>query len=62
MILESYRVPTYVQRICTFIQCTDYENVDYFSVVDLTLIDLPGLTKVPVGDQPSNIDQLVYLS
>lgn len=26
-------------------------------VVDLTLIDLPGLTKVPVGDQPSNIEE-----
>jgi replication fork clamp-binding protein CrfC len=25
-------------------------------VVDLTLIDLPGLTKVPVGDQPPDIE------
>jgi replication fork clamp-binding protein CrfC len=24
--------------------------------VDLTLIDLPGLTKVPVGDQPPDIE------
>ena len=28
-------------------------------VVNLTLIDLPGLTKVPVGDQPQNIDLLI---
>ncbi|KAH0954379.1 hypothetical protein HN011_007762 [Eciton burchellii] len=26
------------------------------SVVNLTLIDLPGITKVPVGDQPENIE------
>lgn len=25
-------------------------------VVNLTLVDLPGLTKVPVGDQPANIE------
>jgi dynamin 1-like protein len=28
-------------------------------VVDLTLIDLPGITKVPVGDQPPDIERLV---
>lgn len=28
-------------------------------VVDLTLIDLPGLTKNPVGDQPPDIEKLV---
>lgn len=28
-------------------------------VVDLTLIDLPGITKVPVGDQPPDIEKLV---
>lgn len=27
-----------------------------FSVLDLTVIDLPGLTKVPVGDQPHDIE------
>lgn len=26
------------------------------NVVNLTLIDLPGLTKVPVGDQPTDIE------
>jgi dynamin 1-like protein len=29
------------------------------SVVDLILIDLPGLTKVSVGDQPENIEHLI---
>ena len=28
-------------------------------VIDLTLVDLPGMTKVPVGDQPSDIDQQI---
>lgn len=28
-------------------------------VVDLTLVDLPGITKVPVGDQPANIEDRV---
>lgn len=33
-------------------------NLKIFSpnVVNLTLIDLPGLTKVPVGDQPTDIE------
>lgn len=26
------------------------------SVLNLTLIDLPGMTKVPVGDQPADIE------
>ena len=29
------------------------------SVLNLTLIDLPGLTKVPVGDQPADIEQQI---
>ncbi len=29
------------------------------NVVDLTLVDLPGLTKVPVGDQPMNVAELI---
>ncbi|KAF1744257.1 hypothetical protein MXB_817, partial [Myxobolus squamalis] len=29
-------------------------------VVNLTLIDLPGLTKIPVGDQPNNISEKIY--
>lgn len=27
-----------------------------FTVLNLTLIDLPGLTKVPIGDQPADIE------
>ncbi|XP_019714229.1 dynamin-1-like protein, partial [Hippocampus comes] len=26
------------------------------NVVNLTLVDLPGITKVPVGDQPKDIE------
>ena len=29
------------------------------TVVDLTLVDLPGLTKVPVGDQPADIAEVI---
>ncbi|MDR3582220.1 MAG: dynamin family protein [Candidatus Pacebacteria bacterium] len=29
------------------------------SVLDLTLVDLPGLTKVPVNDQPLDIEQII---
>ncbi|EME30418.1 Dynamin-related protein 3B [Galdieria sulphuraria] len=29
------------------------------NVVDLTVVDLPGLTKVPVGDQPDDIEKLI---
>lgn len=28
-------------------------------VLTMTLVDLPGMTKVPVGDQPSNIEQRI---
>ena len=28
----------------------------YSTVLNLTLIDLPGITKVPVGDQPPDIE------
>lgn len=28
-------------------------------VLNLTLIDLPGITKVPVGDQPVDIEQQI---
>jgi len=36
-------------------------NLRVFSpkVLTLTLVDLPGLTKVPVGDQPKDIEKLV---
>jgi GTPase SAR1 family protein len=29
------------------------------NVIDLTLIDLPGVTKVPVGDQPADVGTLI---
>ena len=31
----------------------------YFLVLNLTLVDLPGMTKVPVGDQPADIEMLI---
>uniref|UniRef100_A0A7E4VA47 Dynamin n=1 Tax=Panagrellus redivivus TaxID=6233 RepID=A0A7E4VA47_PANRE len=36
-------------------------NLRVFSphVLNLTLIDLPGMTKVPVGDQPADIEHLI---
>lgn len=29
------------------------------NVVDLTLIDLPGVTKIPIGDEPADIENLI---
>ena len=31
----------------------------FTTVLNLTLVDLPGLTKVPVGDQPADIEQQI---
>ena len=31
----------------------------YFAVLNLTLVDLPGMTKVPVGDQPPDIENQI---
>ena len=38
--------------------CPEPINLKIFSprVLSLTLVDLPGMTKVPVGDQPSDIE------
>lgn len=36
-----------------------YYYVFFFSVLNLTLVDLPGMTKVPVGDQPPDIEILI---
>ena len=38
--------------------CPEAINLKIFSphVISLTLVDLPGMTKVPVGDQPSDIE------
>lgn len=33
----------------------------YFAVLNLTLIDLPGLTKVPIGDQPVDIENQIKM-
>ena len=34
-------------------------NVCCFTVLNLTLVDLPGMTKVPVGDQPADIESQI---
>ena len=43
---------------CFAMQCINYSGYDLVSVavLNLTLIDLPGMTKVPVGDQPADIE------
>ena len=28
-------------------------------VISLTLVDLPGITRIPIGDQPSNIEEQI---
>ncbi|KAJ8952521.1 hypothetical protein NQ318_003317 [Aromia moschata] len=41
--------------------CSEPINLKIYStkVVNLTLVDLPGITKVPVGDQPPDIEQQI---
>lgn len=41
--------------------CPEPINLKIFStrVVNLTLVDLPGITKVPVGDQPEDIEDQI---
>lgn len=41
--------------------CPEPVNLKIYStkVVNLTLVDLPGLTKVPVGDQPDDIENQI---
>nr|XP_022300336.1 dynamin-1-like protein [Crassostrea virginica] len=41
--------------------CPEPINLKIFSpkVVNLTLVDLPGMTKVPVGDQPEDIEMQI---
>lgn len=41
--------------------CPEPINLKIYStrVVNLTLVDLPGLTKVPVGDQPEDIEMQI---
>jgi len=41
--------------------CPEPINLKIFStrVVNLTLVDLPGITKVPVGDQPEDIENQI---
>lgn len=46
MILHSYFFSS--EGIC--------KTLFFHTVLNLTLIDLPGITKVPVGDQPPDIE------
>ena len=52
--------PRIVQHFCAplYIKKAEY-SFPCISVLNLTLIDLPGLTKVPVGDQPADIEQQI---
>ncbi|KAH9930265.1 Dynamin central region-domain-containing protein [Fomitopsis serialis] len=40
-------------------QAADHLRIYSPDVLDLTLVDLPGLTKIPVGDQPSDIERQI---
>ncbi|KAH9055735.1 dynamin protein dnm1 [Lactarius vividus] len=39
--------------------CPIHLRIHSPNVLDLTLVDLPGLTKIPVGDQPSDIERQI---
>lgn len=40
-------------------QATHIWKLSCLSVLNLTLVDLPGMTKVPVGDQPADIEHQI---
>lgn len=42
--------------VARLVDCRHVIFVFCVTVLNLTLIDLPGLTKVPVGDQPPDIE------
>lgn len=43
---KNIKIPTFIPNLTIFL----------FKVLNLTLVDLPGITKVPVGDQPPDIE------
>lgn len=47
--------PTDISDKCGYVRFWFYVS----TVLNITLIDLPGLTKVPVGDQPADIEQQI---
>ena len=58
MIYTTHGMFCYVFLICFLLLCA-LIFFDFFLVLNLTLIDLPGLTKVPVGDQPIDIEMQI---
>jgi hypothetical protein len=57
--VRAHGLRTQVALHCSFILDTVDFCFQYVSVLNLTLIDLPGLTKVPIGDQPPDIEQQI---
>ena len=57
MIYTTHGMFCYVFLICFLLLCALIYLI--FLVLNLTLIDLPGLTKVPVGDQPIDIEMQI---
>ncbi|PFH50948.1 hypothetical protein AMATHDRAFT_143771 [Amanita thiersii Skay4041] len=53
---ETFRVAGQNKGISKLPICLRIYSPD---VLDLTLVDLPGLTKIPVGDQPSDIEKQI---
>ena len=42
-----------------FLTCDHQTEIHSPNVLNLTLVDLPGLTKIPVGDQPTDIERQI---
>lgn len=57
--LRVYSPNGMCDRVTMCNQCNTVNVVCIFIVLNLTLIDLPGLTKVPIGDQPADIEQQI---
>ena len=59
MIYTTHGMFCYVFLIYFLLLCAFIFFYFFFLVLNLTLIDLPGLTKVPVGDQPIDIEMQI---
>ena len=57
VLLSNSSMHTLLSR--TLITNSSINVIFHISVLNITLIDLPGLTKIAVGDQPQDIEQQI---
>lgn len=60
------RLPIHLSEHASISSVLGHDLIHHFlteiyspNVLNLTLVDLPGLTKIPVGDQPTDIERQI---